>query len=272
MRFSQVRQRRERRMATFQCYGENSFTFLFFQAIRDGDLLQTILLPSLRQFGTGRAFSEQVGEEEEADIWLFPNFGRGYGFGEPDALLLIGERSFWFEVETWLDFQTGLPALKQSMLQLARFHFFQQALARRGKVRRVGARHRAIVGPTMSNDGTVKEAVLKIKGHPVLQKIRQRLARSTPHYVLLCQGEPRGPGGAGRFERAMGHALQQVSDELTATFRRWTASTGTPTSRIPTMPPAQRCWYAYWNGYLDRKFRARHLPNPLTGGGYVGIR
>ncbi len=259
-------------MGTFQCYGENSFTFLFFHAIRHDDLVRTILLPSLRQFGTGRVFAEPVGEEEEADIWLFPNFGRTYGFGEPDALLLVGERSFWFEVETWLDFQTWLPALKHSLLQLARFHFFQQALARGGKVRQVRDRHRAIVGPTMSNDGTVKAAVLKIRSHPVLRKIRQRLARSVPHYVLLYQGEPRGPGGGRRFEKAMSNVLEEVCDGLTATFRRWAVSTGTPASRIPTMPPAERCWYAYWNGYLEDCFRARHLPNPLTVGGYVGIR
>ena len=81
-------------MATFQCYGENSFTFLLFQAIRDGDCVQKILLPNLRQFGTGQNFSESVGEKENPHIWLFPNFGKRYGFGEPDALLLVGKRSF----------------------------------------------------------------------------------------------------------------------------------------------------------------------------------
>ena len=50
MRFFEVRHRRERKMGTFQCYGENSFTFLFFQAIRHSDLVRTILLPSLRQW------------------------------------------------------------------------------------------------------------------------------------------------------------------------------------------------------------------------------
>jgi hypothetical protein len=259
-------------MGTFRCYGENSFTFLFFQAVRHADRVQKILLPSLRQFGTGREFSEAAPEGAEPDIWLFPNFGRRYGFGEPDALLLLGGRCFWFEVETWVDLQTGRPALKKALLQLERFCFFQQALAKGAKVRGGRVPHRAILGPTVGNDGAVKQAALKVAGHPVLRKVRQRLATADPHYVLLCQGEPRGPGGDRRFEKALAEVLQEVSDELSATFRQWTTATGSPAGGIPTLLTASQCWYSYWNGYLERRFRAQEIPNPLAAGGYVGVR
>jgi len=80
----------------FRCYGENSFTFLFFQAIHQYSLVRTVLLPSLMPFGSQRRFSEELVPDSEPDIWLFPNFGKTYGFGEPDALLLIGNHCFWF--------------------------------------------------------------------------------------------------------------------------------------------------------------------------------
>jgi hypothetical protein len=268
---SLVLYRQERKMATLQCYGENSFTFLFFQAISHDNRVREILLPNLLRFEDGEKFAEQVGVEEETDIWLFPNFGRKYGFGEPDALLLVDNLSFWFEVETRLDFQTGLPALKQSLLQLARFHFFHQALASGSKTRRVGVPHEAILGPTISDDWSVKQAVLKCKGHPVLQAIRERLKSSVPHYVLLYEGRPTGPGGDVNFNAAMFGALQQVSGELNVTFRSWADSTGEEIDRIPKMLPKDRCWYAYWNGDLDHRFNQSGVSDPLEAGGYVRI-
>jgi len=260
---------REAEDGMFRCCGENAFTFLFFQAISRGNLVRPILLPSLRQFGTGHRLSEPVRNEEEPDVWLFPNFGRKRGFGEPDALVLVGERSFWFEVETRLDIQFRLTAAKQSLLQLARFHFFQEALTRGPKVRLAGIRHRAIVGPTIGNNRRVKDAVLKIKNHPVLQKICSRLAKSTPHYVLCSQREPRGRGAAERFEVAMQRILQDVVVELSGTFEQWGAETG---SDIPSMPLPERFWYTYWNGQMEQRFSERQIPNPLAVAGYVGIR
>lgn len=259
-------------MGTFRSYGENTFTFLFFSAVHEGDLVQKVLLPSLRQFATGHQFEEPLPVGAEADVWLFPNFGRRYGFGEPDALLLLGKWSFWFEVETWVDVQTRRPALKKSLLQLARFHYFWQALSRGGRVRRSGVHHRAIVGPTVSNDGTVKEAVLKVKGHPVLQSIRKRLAESLPYYVLLTQGKPRGLGGTGRFEGSLGDVLREVGDELEVTLRNWAAATGVDRSHIPERLRPEQCWYSYWNGHLRDRLAATGVPDPLITGGYVGVR
>jgi hypothetical protein len=255
----------------FQCYGENSFTFLFFQAIRQHSLGRTMLLPNLKQFGSGRLFSEELDADTEPDIWLFPNFGRTYGFGEPDALLLMGNLCFWFEVETWIDLGTDPTGLSNSLLQLSRFHFLHLALARSTSLRTKGGRHRAIMGLTISNDRTVKQAVLKVKGHPVLQKIRKRFSDMTAHYVLLTHRMPTGLTGQ-RFEQAMEAALGISNDSLGFVFHNWAASTGTPVSQLPELPSKDRCWYAYWSGHIDHQFRKLGLPDPLVAGGYLGIR
>ncbi len=116
----------------FHCYGENSFTFLLFQALRRTEIFPQgrfrHLLSQLLQFGNGNHFNLDISQIEEPEIWLFPNFGRRHGFGEPDALVLFGDYSFWFEVETAVNLRTGCPALERSLLQMARFHFFYQAL------------------------------------------------------------------------------------------------------------------------------------------------
>src|SRR5438105_4625121 len=111
------------------CYGENSFTFLLFKALAVKNRFQEFLIPSLRPFGNQSSFPNVQGNDDP-DIWLFPNFGRRYGFGEPDALVLWEKHSFWFEVETWVHLGTARSAVENALLQLARFHFFHDALQR----------------------------------------------------------------------------------------------------------------------------------------------
>src|SRR5262245_22225487 len=67
-RFFQARHRGERRMGTFQCYGENSFTFLFFDAIRHDDGVRRILLENLRPFRTGKKVSEPEGDVDDKEV------------------------------------------------------------------------------------------------------------------------------------------------------------------------------------------------------------
>lgn len=259
-------------MGSFRAYGENAFTFLFFQAAHRHRLIRHVLLPSLQPFQAGTELSVPADAEEDGDLWLFPNFGRKYGFGEPDALLLIDDRSFWFEVETRVQLRGGHSALQHALLQLARFHYFHDALQHGSTVRVAPIRHRVLTGLTIGDRRTVKQAMLNVKGHPVLQKIRSRLARSTPHYVLLTQRKPRGLGGRHDFAGALADALRCSNASIATAFTHWAALAGIPAAEVPVPLPVASCWYTYWSGHLDAAFRAVSVPDPLTAGGYVAIR
>src|SRR2546428_12237913 len=79
----------------FRGYGENAGTFLIFQALAAKPrALPDVFVRRLKQFGTGQKNSKW-GLLSPAAIWLFPNFGKGRGFGEPDALVLAGKYAFW---------------------------------------------------------------------------------------------------------------------------------------------------------------------------------
>lgn len=240
------------------CYGENSFTFLAFQALHSRGELRRTLIPNLKQMGTGRLFREAVGEGEQDELWLFPNFGKMYGFGEPDALLLIGHHSFWFEVETCIDLGRNIPGTEASLLQLLRFHYLHDALKRGAKPHRIGsaARHLRIIGPTVSNSGRCKLAGLRVKGHPVLQKIRQRLAQSRPHFVLMAQSKAKGAGGGERFAVALGKLLEQSIHCATSRLVAWSDSTGVSRAELPAVPQRSAFWYVYWEGDLKSKLSA----------------
>jgi hypothetical protein len=128
------------------------------------------------------------------------------------------------------------------------------------------------MGLTVSDSGRVKPAVLRLKGHPVLQQIGDRLAASEPHYVLLVHGKPSGLGGGARFEKTMGTVHADLRADVDARFRSWAAEEGERPLRIPSLPSPRQCWYAYWNGHLDHHFRIAGLPDPFASGEYVGIR
>ena len=130
------------------CYGENSFTFLLFKALSVEGRFQQFLLEGLQPFERQQNPFKDM-DNIEPHIWLFPNFGRRYGFGEPDALVLWGDHSFWFEVETCVHLANARPAMKDSLLQLARFHFFREALEN-VKERPGPPPHLAICGLTVS--------------------------------------------------------------------------------------------------------------------------
>jgi hypothetical protein len=188
----------------------------------------------LKRFGSGKKGSWQG--LEDLEIWLFPNFGKQYGFGEPDVLLLAGKFAFWFEVEMTIDCQGALPALRRSLVQLWRFRLLQDALGRPPVVVKGGKR---IVGRTLSDAREVRDAALCLRGHGVLQKALKRLRTSEGHYVLFTYHKPKGHGG---HNPAYARALERERALLVDGY--------------PDLPllPRESSWYAYWNGDLADKF------------------
>ncbi len=76
-------------------YGENGFTFLLFQKILGSNELFKSLLSNLKRFSDGAIFGTLNKDAfnsnlptKDFEIWLFPNFGKGSGFGEPDVIAL----------------------------------------------------------------------------------------------------------------------------------------------------------------------------------------
>jgi len=245
----------------FKCYGENSFTFILFQSLAtDGGRLNS-LLSRLKSFGDAKTLSPDLAQGSQ--IWLFPNFGKSQGFGEPDALVLADGHSFWFEVETSVDFQKRATATRNSLRQLLRFRLLADALSRRSGVRTASAdTHLAYSGPTIRNNGDARLGVLRKAGKPVVQALADPVEQSVhagkDHYVLLTEKKPDGISALGK------DCLQDVISTDFEVVETWCDETGYPK---PVRPSIDKFWYVYWNGDLNQ-----HLePDLLTSGGYVSI-
>jgi len=242
----------------FRAYGENSATFLIFQALAmKSGALADVFLANLKNFGDGKKFR---GEKlTEPEIWLFPNFGKGSGFGEPDVLILAGKYVFWIEVETTINCQKRLPSLRNTLLQLWRFRLFQDALSRSAKAR-LGSRR--IVGRTLSNNHIERPAEVRLKGHGVLQAIRNKLKKASEdgrhHYVLFTVNKPKGEGGDGRpYAKVLADELQGLGDG----YRK----------ALPRLD-AKHCWYAYWHGDIESTFNDAEGPRLILSDSYVRIK
>lgn len=220
----------------FRAYGENAATFLIFQALANcPHALDQVFVKNLKRFGTGRAFKRCMpgpSIDSATEVWLFPSFGKRYGFGEPDAVILIGEYVFWVEVETGLNHRTGQAQFRSSLLQLQRFWNLQRAIVE-------GARNskgsRRFVGTIQGDSERTRVAQLKLAGHGVLKKIWRRLQAAgrgnNDHYVLFTIDKPRGKGsGESSYARMLSREVASVGKL-----------------------PAERCWYAYWKGDIERK-------------------
>jgi len=211
---------------------------LIFQALAlTPETITNVLLANLKQFGSGRRHGTTKASAFE--VWLFPSFGKGSGFGEPDVLLISEHDVFWIEVETTIDCQRAAAGLRSALLQLRRFHLFQCALAQGPKVHGDAKR---IVGTTIGNDHKARLATVKLAGHGVLKELASRLTRlgveRRDHYVLFTVDKPRGPGKASSYKEALQSAARQLNDAE---------------KDLPSLPIA-RCWYAYWNGDIKPKF------------------
>ncbi|MEQ9379887.1 MAG: hypothetical protein RJP95_03435 [Pirellulales bacterium] len=245
-------------MTNFYMYGENAATFLIFQALAEAvDGIQDVFLPNLKKFGTGRTKSWPPATDIE--VWLFPNFGKGRGFGEPDALVLAGKDLFWIEVETTIDCQRNMAALRNTLVQLWRFRLLQTAINDGPKTVNGSLR---IVGQTLTNARVSRDASVRLSGHGVLQRIRRRLELAgkakRDHYVLITVNKPKGKG---RSKELYAKTLYRQAEELSEGYPR----------DVPRLP-LDRCWYAYWNGDLEPNF-AKQTGKPLKlGERYVRIK
>lgn len=252
-----------------RCYGENSATFLIFDAlVRDEKLM--CLLETLRAAGNGERFTTALDLQQEADVWLFPNFGKRHGFGEPDALVLVGEHCFWFEVESRIDLGRGSASAVSAIRQVARFHLFCEAVSNGVEMRSQGQKHLAIIGPTISDSGDVKLGILRLKGHPVLRRVRKRLTTATHHLVLMSIQQATGPGGDIAFSAKLSQLVEAEFDSIGEELTAWAERHGYP-GPIPRMPKPEDVWYTYWNGNASSKcYEAED--DPLNEGGYIPTR
>lgn len=243
----------------FRAYGEHAATFLIFQAMANqpGAMVRDFV-QRLRNFSAPNA-CHSWGDISDTDVWLFPNFGKTRGFGEPDVLVLAGPYAFWVEVETTINAANRLPALRKSLLQLWRFRLFQDALTRSAESR-FGSRR--IVGRTIGNDLQIRRAELRVNGHGVLQKIRRRLRKTGKdgmhHYVLFTVNQPAGEGGDGDgypkvLAREVGRLSEGYDEEL-------------PRLRN------ECCWYAYWNGHIEPEFNRTASVKLQLANHYVRIK
>ena len=223
-------------------YGENAATFLIFHALTAcNNAVQEVLLKRLKRFGSGR--TKKWPAAQNIQVWLFPNFGKAHGFGEPDAVILADENVFWVEVETSVDFQTGKTSSKHSLLQLWRFHLLQQALSQGVKEDR-GARR--ILGETIKGSDDSRKASVRVGGHGMLKDkdVRDALISAgkegSDHYVLLTVDKPKGEGAKGQ--------------SYPKTLERKTLELGKEYPGHLSQLPVDRSWYAYWKGDLAPAF------------------
>jgi len=242
-------------------YGENAFTFCFFNKIDSDVRALKTLLGNLKRFDnptfTFLKNKDKQGLKLEADIWLFPSFGKRSGFGEPDALLLVDGYALWFEVETTFDLSdSDKSAAIDSLRQLYRFHCAALAFAQ-GPIKMNG--RLVIEGSTITSKDRHKPGQLVLRGHGAAAKLRNRLKvdhkTESPesHYVLLSVDQP--SGGAKGFHK-------QLSASAESKFNFWD-------SRLEQTQPLQldHCWYTYWSGDLNRFFKKEDF---LAG--YVPIK
>jgi hypothetical protein len=175
-------------------------------------------------------------------VWLFPNFGKSRGFGEPDALVLVGQHCFWFEVETRIALG-HTRHLTSALRQLYRFHLTADALSQAS--RRLNGALR-ICGPTITDRDTRREAELMERRHSVVADVRQaiRVAHraGTSHYVLLTDSKPRGNGD---FGAELGVFATKAIDWFTTSITE-------PGRDTPAPPRLERFYYAYWEGHLNK--------------------
>jgi len=253
------------------CYGENSFTFLLFQKLeslaKEGKPhpVCELLLGNCKSFVNGTRLEKKraikkVCEEKNPEIWLFPNFGKAAGFGEPDALVLAGGYSFWFEVETHFDFKRRPTDAKKSMQQLVRFHYFAQAL-KAGKQRRSkSGRHLAIMGPTIKVDGGIKDGILRVAGHSVLtnkgtlERLEESIVNKCDHYVIFSANKMKLTNkDSNRPREILNSKFDGLTRDIGASMKQHLEKECK--KNVPTKPSKSRFWYQYYAGDFDRKIK-----------------
>jgi hypothetical protein len=175
-------------MPKLSMYGENAFTFLFFEdAVKQPNGVETILA-NLKRFdrGTRKFRISELSAVSEPEVWLFPSFGKRHGFGEPDAIILVHDHAFWFELETDVDLVS-----RQPFRQLFRFHCAAQAFAGRPVRTPKGLRY---CGVTVTDEGKKKNAQLQLRGYKAAGLLDALRKARSHHFVLFSVHQPRGNG------------------------------------------------------------------------------
>lgn len=238
-------------------YGENGFTFLLFQHLHETGQIVQPFLKNLRRFDTGqnfeRLYRDSLDQKADPDVWLFPNFGKAHGFGEPDALILWNGFSFWVEVESGFNLRNRLSSARQALLQLVRFHYFNQAMIAGHQRRDLGNPHLAILGTTIDGEGRPRCGVLRIAGHPLREEIEGPLRAAAEserdHYILCSVGQMQAITTPSEDNRRMLHdKFDQLSAGIHAGVERF--AEGLLPSRPPAHAAIERCWYTYYEGDL----------------------
>jgi len=93
-------------------HGENGITFSLFTELDDTNKIRNFLTNVKWNVEPYLPEAIEIGKDD-FQVHLFPSFGRRYGAGEPDAIIIYGEFIFFIEVET-------KPIAKLSK------HFFKQ--------------------------------------------------------------------------------------------------------------------------------------------------
>ena len=242
-------------------YGENGFTFLLFQHLHNTNQLVQAFLANLKRFDDGKTFGsihkracEDDPSIEMPEVWLFPNFGKSVGFGEPDAIVLWNGFSFWIEVETNFDLVKKGTDARNAIIQLLRFHYFSQAIMRGRVVRGEGKRHYAIVGTTISGKQEARPAVLRVAGHGVLSKIEGKLKQSAidakDHYVVLSDYKMKGISLSNEeAARSIKSLLVEYVDKIHPLVAGMAVDIDHPK---PAKPHTDRFWYQYYKGDLKK--------------------
>lgn len=234
-------------MTKLSIYGENAATFLIFQALATTKgAVRDVFLANLKRFGSGYNSDrcKKNWSVKDGGVWLFPCFGKGDGFGEPDVVILAGDDVIWVEVETSINYKRpGIGDLRKSLRQLWRFHILQEALGEGARRTERGLR---ILGNTISNDGNPRPAKLAVSGHRVLQQIRRRLQSAGKngrgHYVLFAIDNP-GKTSASKVKSA---PYRRVLESETLTL------SPEGCEGLPQLP-LDRCWFAHWSGDICSK-------------------
>ncbi len=150
----------------------------------------------------------------------------------------------------------ALPTASNGLQCVQNHGLFNGLLAQalgKGKLRRnQGKSHWAIAGPTINGKGFVKDAVLRIANHSVLKRIRERLVASIrnqhDHYVIISERKMRGIGRTSCDQKTRLHSLfDELGGEYHHLIREWTDN-----AIIPVRPSADRFWYQYYEGDLNR--------------------
>ena len=241
--------------ATLRIYGENGFTFQFFDNLVRRERIQSGLLRgllgNLKCFAGGRKQFEvhKLSMDADAEVWLFPNFGKRDGFGEPDAILILGDHAFWFEVETRVDLAS--TSARHQLRQMFRFHCAARAFMSHTEPDNVCR------GLTVSDSDEPKQARLRLEGYQAARLVRRLRDVTYHHFVLFCVERPRG-------RASWRDDLAEIAD---AYFREWNGLVDFSDER--TAFPLDRAWYVYWKHDLDRERFG--WPDDLTDG-YVPIK